>query len=62
MGGPELEDYLILLAKVKCLQVPPAAQIPHVHVVPVAAGQEDLRVEARLDHVGSAPELVTMVS
>ena len=37
MGGPELQDYLVLLAEVQGLKVPAVAQVPNVNVVPVAA-------------------------
>jgi hypothetical protein len=37
VGGPELQDYLVLLAEVQGLKVPAVAQVPNVNVVPVAA-------------------------
>jgi hypothetical protein len=44
VGGPELQEYLVLLAEVQGLKVLAAAQVPHVHLVAVAALHQDLGV------------------
>src|ERR1700674_1132078 len=51
----QLEHHLLFGAKIDLLLVSPLGQIPDVELVPIAAGEQDLRVYAALDHVRRAP-------
>ena len=55
MRGPKLEDHLVLLAEVDLLAVAALRQVPDVDLVAVLAGQQDLGIDAALNHVGRAP-------
>src|SRR5436190_921418 len=46
---------LMLLAQVERLDVLATAEVPHMQLMAVAACQQNLRVQAVLDHVGRAP-------
>ena len=55
MGGAQLEDHLVLGAEVDRLLVAAAAQVPDVQVVAVLVGEQQLGLDAALDHVRRAP-------
>jgi hypothetical protein len=53
--GPQLEDHLLLGAEIELLQMPPAAQVPHVQAAAVLSAEQKLGIDSLLHHVGRAP-------
>src|SRR5262249_2954728 len=51
----QLQHHLLLGPQIEDLAVPPALQIPHMQLMTVLSGEEQLGVRAVLVHVGSAP-------
>ena len=55
MGRAQFQDHLLLLAQVNGLSMLAPPEIPDMHLVPVAAREEGLRINSILDFVRSAP-------
>src|SRR5439155_22400169 len=51
----QLERHLLFLAENERLLMPAAAQVPDMQLMPIAAGQQNLRIHSVLHHVRSAP-------
>src|SRR5690606_15875746 len=55
VGGAQFQRHLVLVAQVDLLDVAAPAQVPEVQPVPVLAAEQQVGVDAVLDHVRGAP-------
>ena len=55
MCRSQLERHLVFLAEIEGLAMAPAAQIPHMKGMAILSGQEQLGVDAILDHLRRTP-------